>query len=97
MTTFQKAAVAVTVLLLASTAQAQYNLLHQFGSSDDDGANPFGSLTLSGSTLCGMTSRGGTNFVITRSGHTSYEGVIFSLGGVVAPPLQITSITQTGQ
>jgi uncharacterized repeat protein (TIGR03803 family) len=73
-----------------STNGSGYTILYQFGSVPDDGWWPIGSLTLSGSTLYGMTYKGGTN----------EDGVIFSLGGVVPPPpalaLQITSITQTG-
>ncbi len=39
-----------------------YALLHSFaGSASSDGAHPFGSLILSGSTLYGMTASGGTN------------------------------------
>ena len=79
-------ACAGAVLALASSAQAQYNLLHQFGSTHSDGEEPFSDLTLSGSTLYGMTQYGGTNG----------DGVIFSLSVAVPPPLQVTSITQTG-
>jgi len=54
-----------------------YTILHSFagggiqtgGGSPGDGANPFGSLTLSGSTLYGMTEAGGTN----------YDGVVFQI------------------
>jgi uncharacterized repeat protein (TIGR03803 family) len=45
-----------------------YTILHNFGGSDFDGATPSGSLTLSGSTLYGMTSRGGNNFGGTGGG-----------------------------
>ena len=67
-------ACAGAVLALASSAQAQYNLLHQFGSTHSDGEEPFGDLTLSGSTLYGMTYYGGTNGVE----HGGY-GVIFQI------------------
>jgi uncharacterized repeat protein (TIGR03803 family) len=73
------------VIFQISTNGTGYAIMHQFGSSPSDGEFPEGSLTLSGSTLYGMTSEGGTN---------GY-GVIFSLGGV-GLALQITSITQTG-
>jgi uncharacterized repeat protein (TIGR03803 family) len=38
-----------------------FALLHSFAGSVSDGRRPIGSLTLSGSTLYGMTSRGGSN------------------------------------
>ena len=38
-----------------------YTNLHNFAGGDDDGKNPFGSLTLSGSVLYGMTCDGGTS------------------------------------
>ena len=62
-------ACAGAVLALAVSAQAQYNLLHQFGSIPYDGQNPLGNLTLSGSTFYGMTYNGGTN----------NDGVIFQI------------------
>ena len=71
--------IAIACLLLASSAQAQYNLLHQFGSIPSDGAYPRGSLTLSGSTLYGMTEYGGENFYIS-DGYTNTAGVIFQVG-----------------
>ena len=48
-------------LLLGGTAfsQGQYSLLHNFTGGANDGARPQGSLTLSGSTLYGMTFCGG--------------------------------------
>ncbi len=55
-----------------------YSLLHSFTSgTDSDGANPYGSLTLVGSTLYGMTQTGGTGiggtiFRINTNG-TSYS------------------------
>ena len=47
-----------------------YQLLHNFAGGASDGADPFGSLTLSGSTLYGMSSDGGSNGF----------GTIFSMG-----------------
>jgi uncharacterized repeat protein (TIGR03803 family) len=38
-----------------------YTLLHAFNGGDNDGTSPLGSLTLSGSTLYGMTAQGGAN------------------------------------
>ncbi len=54
---------ASATLLLAATAnsQAQYGLLHNFAGWPKDGINPEGSLTLDGSTLYGMTYRGGSS------------------------------------
>ena len=54
---------ASATLLLAATAnsQAQYSLLHNFAGWPKDGINPEGSLTLDGSTLYGMTYRGGSS------------------------------------
>jgi len=57
------------VIFQVGTNGTGYTTLYQFGSSASDGEYPRGSLTLSGSTLYGMTSFGGTNGV----------GVIFSL------------------
>ena len=62
-----------------------YQVLHNFGSVANDGAYPYGSLTLSGTTLYGMTSGGGANgsgtiFQINPDG-TGYQ-VLYSFGGV---------------
>ncbi|HTX64720.1 MAG TPA: immunoglobulin domain-containing protein [Opitutaceae bacterium] len=49
-------------VLLSGAALAQghyYSVIHQFAGGATDGANPQGSLTLSGSTLYGMTRSGG--------------------------------------
>jgi uncharacterized repeat protein (TIGR03803 family) len=65
-------ALAGATLLLAATAntQAQFTLLHSFAGPPDDGSQPsYNSLTLSGSTLYGMTSSGGS----------SYGGTIFKI------------------
>jgi len=50
-------------MLLGGTAFSQghyYSLLHNFAGKANDGASPQGSLTLSGTTLYGMTSAGGS-------------------------------------
>lgn len=51
-------------------------VLHQFGGKTSDGAFPYGSLTLVGSKLYGMTSAGGSG---GTSGGGSGYGVIFSI------------------
>jgi uncharacterized repeat protein (TIGR03803 family) len=49
---------------------SNYDVTHTFSGNGNDGSQPFGSLTLSGSTLYGMTSQGGGNLV----------GAIFQVG-----------------
>jgi uncharacterized repeat protein (TIGR03803 family) len=44
-----------------NTDGSGYSILHQFSADDGDGEYPHGSLSLSGSTLYGMTSAGGFN------------------------------------
>jgi uncharacterized repeat protein (TIGR03803 family) len=51
-------------------------VLHVFAGKPDDGATPYGSLTLVGSRLYGMTSAGGRNGI---SGGGSGYGVIFAI------------------
>lgn len=51
-------------------------VLHQFAGKPDDGAIPYGSLTLVGSRLYGMTSTGGRNGI---DGGGSGYGVIFAI------------------
>jgi uncharacterized repeat protein (TIGR03803 family) len=53
-------AVLCALLLGAANAPAQFNLLHSFAGAPSDGMSPFGALTLSGSTLYGMTALGGS-------------------------------------
>jgi uncharacterized repeat protein (TIGR03803 family) len=55
-----------------NTDGSNYNTLHSF--DGDDGAFPYGSLTLSGSTLYGMTQAGGTS-----EGWCTYCGTVFSI------------------
>jgi uncharacterized repeat protein (TIGR03803 family) len=55
-----------------------YTLLHQFNGGSSDGASPLGSLTLSGSTLYGMTSAGGSNNLGTAF-KMNTDGTGFSL------------------
>jgi uncharacterized repeat protein (TIGR03803 family) len=61
------------VIFRINTDGSGYQIMHEFSGSPSDGANPYGSLTLSGSTLYGMTSAGG----LAGSG-----GVIFQISTV---------------
>ena len=47
------------VIFSLNTDTNEYLVLHNFGGGPDDGSNPYGSLTLVGSKLYGMTSGGG--------------------------------------
>jgi len=47
------------VVFKVNTNGTGYDLLHEFGGGPNDGDSPWGSLTLSGSTLYGMTQDGG--------------------------------------
>jgi uncharacterized repeat protein (TIGR03803 family) len=71
------------VVFTINTDGLGYTNLYNFGSNPGDGANPFGSLTLSGTNLYGMTSAGGT----------SNKGVVFvmALGVTPQPTLTITT------
>jgi len=60
---------------------SDYTVLHHFGVADGDGAAPYGSLTLSDSTLYGLTSAGGS----------SNRGVVFAL----TPPVGQSATTLT--
>jgi uncharacterized repeat protein (TIGR03803 family) len=57
------------VIFSISSSGGALTDLHDFSGSSTDGANPEGDLTLSGSTLYGMTQNGGANGV----------GIIFSI------------------
>jgi uncharacterized repeat protein (TIGR03803 family) len=59
-----------------STGGGAPQVLHEFGGKPDDGAAPYGSLTLVGSRLYGMTSTGGSGGI---SGGGSGYGVIFAI------------------
>ena len=48
------------VIFSMNTDGTGFALLHTFTGGTNDGANPYGSLTLDGSTLYGMTNKGGT-------------------------------------
>ena len=61
--------VAANYGLVAPTATPTYTVLHNFTGSIDDGYGPAGSLTLSGSTLYGMTYQGGSE----------YRGTVFKI------------------
>jgi uncharacterized repeat protein (TIGR03803 family) len=54
---------------IASLANANYTNIHDFAGGAGDGKNPYGSISISGNTLYGMTYRGGINT----------EGVIFKV------------------
>ena len=49
------------IVFKLSTDGKGYASLHNFGSGEDDGASPYGSLALAGRTLFGMTRHGGKN------------------------------------
>jgi uncharacterized repeat protein (TIGR03803 family) len=66
-----------------STDGRSYTNFHSFAGGTNDGATPYGSLMLSGSTLYGMTYYGGTN---------NY-GVVFALSNLPEPPVTPTSLT----
>jgi uncharacterized repeat protein (TIGR03803 family) len=78
---------------MPSEALAQFSTVYSFGSSTEDGKTPVGSLTLSGSTLYGMTASGGahghgTIFRIEADG-SGYQ-LLHSFGG--APGAGDTSL-----
>ncbi|MFC2149558.1 choice-of-anchor tandem repeat GloVer-containing protein [Candidatus Auribacterota bacterium] len=64
---------------------SSFTLLHKFAGGADDGKNPYGSLTLSGSTLYGMTFFGGnyagTIFRMEADNPSSYTLLHEFLGG----------------
>ncbi|MFZ2644583.1 MAG: choice-of-anchor tandem repeat GloVer-containing protein [Verrucomicrobiia bacterium] len=69
--------------LTAVTARAQFAVLHHFAIGNDDGGFPYGSPTLSGSTLYGMTSAGGKNdygTVFKMKGDGSGYAILHSFG-----------------
>ncbi|HVT27160.1 MAG TPA: choice-of-anchor tandem repeat GloVer-containing protein [Lacipirellulaceae bacterium] len=56
-----------------------YTILHDFDGGSTDGANPYGQLTLSGSTLYGMTFRGGSSSNLGTIFKIDTDGNNFSL------------------
>jgi len=69
------------VIFSIGTDGSAFTLLHEFAGGPDDGLLPRGSLTLSGSTLYGMTWRGGD----------SNNGVIFSMEATVNDRIEASS------
>jgi uncharacterized repeat protein (TIGR03803 family) len=65
-------------LFSVNTDGTGFSLLHTFLGGASDGANPFGSLTLSGSKLYGMTNMGGSNTLGTIFS-INIDGTGFSL------------------
>lgn len=59
-----------------NTDGSAFQVLHQFAGKPDDGAKPYGSLTLVGSRLYGMTRVGGRN---GTEGGSPGNGVIFAI------------------
>jgi uncharacterized repeat protein (TIGR03803 family) len=76
------------VVFRVSTDGSSYTNFHSFAGGAGDGATPYGSLMLSGSTIYGMTYYGGTN----------NEGVVFTLSNLPpAPPTSLTIIYTNNQ
>jgi uncharacterized repeat protein (TIGR03803 family) len=74
----------VCALCTAESHGAAYNVLYNFAGGTADGANPFGSLTLVGSTLYGMTETGGANsdgVIFTLNPTTDVETPLYSFAG----------------
>ncbi len=78
-----------------------YKTLYRFSGGTSDGANPYGSLTLSGSTLYGMTYEGGgasndgTIFQINTDG-TGYKILHSFSGGASDGARPLGDLTQSG-
>ena len=71
------------VVFQMNTDGTGYTNLYSFAGYPSDGASPYGSLTLSGSTLYGMTEYGGTN----------NDGAVFALSIIPPePPISLTII-----
>jgi uncharacterized repeat protein (TIGR03803 family) len=88
------------VVFRMNTNGAAYTNLHSFAGGAIDGATPRGSLMLSGSTLYGMTSSGGTSnkgviFGICTNG-TGYTNLHNFAGGAIDGATPYGSLTQTG-
>ncbi len=71
----------VGTVFQVQTDGSGYAVLHEFAGGADDGRLPYGDVTLSGSTLFGMTYTGGDNNL----------GVVFSMPVTVDPSLTLTS------
>jgi len=94
-----------SILILAaagmiSTANAQFATLHEFAGGYDDGRNPYGGLTPSGSTLYGMTPKGGSNdygviFKMNINGN-SYTNLHKFIGGAPNGRNPYGSLTLSG-
>ena len=89
------------IVFQIGTAGSDYGLLHVFTHSQTDGANPTGSLTLSGTTLFGTTSGGGgpTNegTVFTLNTDGSGFGLLHSFtGGAADGTGPLGTLTQSG-
>lgn len=76
--------VVVCALMMTTSLHAQYTILHNFTGAANDGSIPKGSLTLSGSTIYGMTSGGGNNgdgAIFEMNADGSNFGLIHSFAG----------------
>jgi uncharacterized repeat protein (TIGR03803 family) len=87
-------------LAAAMPVAAQFTLLHEFAGGNTDGSSPYGSLTLSGSTLYGMTRFGGSGDAGTVF-KMNTDGTGFSLlhefsGGVDDGRIPFGSLTLSG-
>ena len=85
---------------LTSTAQA-FSLLHSFTGGLNDGQNPYGSLTLSGSTFYGMALGGGSvvndGVVVKIAADGSNFGLVHSFqGGTTDGSGPLGSLVQSG-
>jgi uncharacterized repeat protein (TIGR03803 family) len=84
-----------------SDTQAAYTILHNFTDGATDGLNPFGSLTLTGSTLYGMTSdedaSGGNGGVLQMNTDGTGAKVLHAFGGKPSDgALPLGSLTLVG-
>jgi uncharacterized repeat protein (TIGR03803 family) len=74
------------VIFKMNTDGSGYSILHDFTGGAADGATPYGSLTLSGSSLYGMTRNGGSGdkgvvFKISTAG-SGYTNLHVFMGGI---------------
>jgi uncharacterized repeat protein (TIGR03803 family) len=73
------------IIFRVNTDGSGYNVLYNFGGTTDDGGSPCGSLALSGSTLYGATTFGGTHgngtiFLISTDG-SGYK-ILYNFGSI---------------